>query len=170
MRVIGRRVCVCGWTARRGETAMGAAMGWRRRDTRMGRIVPRISMPLGPHRRARVSDAWTPRRRSCSSSARNGLRRLLPYWGSVVGFASFLVARRFFRRERALGRVLLEPRDLGVQLEQLMPQLGPAVRLARRDVEMRGDAVRSSSRGTSQSIAASARAGRVRRRRTASAS
>src|SRR5262249_15520414 len=48
-----------------------------------------------------------------------------------------VLARRLLRREWPPGRVFLEPGDLGVQLEELVPQLTPPVRLARRDVEMR---------------------------------
>src|SRR6266508_1694724 len=46
------------------------------------------------------------------------------------------VARGLFPRERALRRVLLEPFDLHVQLEQLVTQLGPSVRLAWRRVQV----------------------------------
>src|SRR6266550_8402956 len=52
-----------------------------------------------------------------------------------------LIFWRFFRCVGTLGRVLLEPLDLGVHLEQLMPQLGPPVRLPWRDIEVGRDAI-----------------------------
>src|SRR5579884_2071856 len=49
-------------------------------------------------------------------------------------------AGRALRRERTFGCVRFEPRDLGIELEQLMAQLRPAMRLARRHIQMRRDA------------------------------
>src|SRR5262249_7468670 len=55
-------------------------------------------------------------------------RRLLPF-------------RRLLPGIGALHRVFLEPVELDVHLEELVAQLAPAVWLARRDVEVRGNAV-----------------------------
>src|SRR6266850_1591704 len=73
----------------------------------------------------------------CSPAMRSVSFLLLTFAGALH---IFLVAgrgpRRLLRRVGAPGRVLLEPLDLGVQLEQLVTQLAPPVRLPRRDVQM----------------------------------
>ena len=89
----------------------------------------------------------------------------------VVAFAaSFFRRRAPFPGVGAVVDVLLEPLHLDLQLEEPMAQLGPAVALARRDVEVRRHAVGSSARGTSRPTAASARADPARRRGRSSAS
>src|SRR5262245_45840960 len=64
------------------------------------------------------------------------LSRLPIRLSSALGLL-LVLSRRFLPGVGPLGGVFLEPFDLGVQLIKLMPQFAPAVRLARRDIEMR---------------------------------